>query len=261
MTTPRQPFGEFQLPYRQTVTHYGPFTDAGAEATGTILCAANTAAADGDTVTIGDGINPVVTYEYDKSANGVTSGNVSWAAGTTAASNATALRLLILANQPDLSVVDDLAGTLTLTHKISGAFANVTITHSGAVTTTVTGMSGGTDPSVGTSATSTLALETLDAATRIDSVEILNPTGFAAHASNYWTLTLQKGSTVIATWSTLTGQEGTITANTKAAMRMSSTDANTVGAAGDLLKLVLTKTGTPAAFPAGRVVAHGRIVA
>src|SRR3990167_10012911 len=78
---------------------------AAVAATGTILCTTDAAAADGDTVTVGDGINPAITFEYDKSANGVAGTNTVWAAGTTAASNATALRLLILAKFPSLSVV------------------------------------------------------------------------------------------------------------------------------------------------------------
>jgi hypothetical protein len=258
---PRQPLFDFQLPYRCSVAHAGAFTNAGVEAVGTILCDTNANGGDGDTITIGDGIKTPVIFEYDKSANGVAGSNTAQAAGTTAASVATALKALIIAAFPELAVVDDLAGTLTLTAKIPGAFANITITKTGTVYKTVTGMAGGVDPSLGTAATTTLACETVDNPTRIDSVEVLNPTGFVADAANYWVLTFQKGSTVIGTWSTLTGAEGTITANTKAAMTMSATDTAKVAAVGDLLKLVITKHGSPAAFPAGRVVAHGRIVA
>ena len=261
MGQPRQPLGEFQIPTRISVSHAGAFTNAGGEAVGTILCDTSANGGDGDTLTVNDGINPAVVYEYDKSSNGVSAGHIAHAVGTTAASIATALKALIIANQPDLSVVDDLAGTLTLTHKIPGAFANVVITKTGNVYKTVTGMAGGADPSLGTASTTTLALETADNITRIDSVEILNPTGFVADPTNYWVLTFQKGSTVIGTWSTLTGAEGTITANTKAAMTMSGTDAAKVAAVGDLFQLVITKHGSPSAFPAGRVVAHGRVVA
>ncbi len=49
-----------------------------AAASGTITCAASSAGADGDIVTVGDGINPAVTFEYDKSSNGVTSPRTTW---------------------------------------------------------------------------------------------------------------------------------------------------------------------------------------
>lgn len=117
----------------------------GTRASGTILCDTDANGGDGDTLTISDGINAPVVYEYDKSSNGVTAGRVQQAAGTTAASNATALKALIEANQPALTVTDDLAGTLTLTHKFPGVFANVTITETGTVYQTVTGMAGGVD--------------------------------------------------------------------------------------------------------------------
>lgn len=261
MSLPRDNVDElFQQPDRIAFDHYGATATSGAEATGTITCAANTAAADGDSVTISDGVNPAVVYEYDKSANGVTAGHVSWAAGTTAASNATALALLIAANQPELTVVDNLAGVLTLTAKIPGTFANMSITKSGAIASAVTGMAGGTDPGFGVSATTMFAVCTLDTATRFDSIEVLNPTGFVQDASNYWTLALKSGSKTLGSYSTQTSAQGTLTANTAGAMLMNATDTNKIGAAGELVTLVLTKTGTPGNFPTGRVVAHARRV-
>jgi hypothetical protein len=102
-------------------------------ASGTIVCAANAAAADGDIVTVGDGLT-TVTFEYDKTGNGVVAGRTAWAVGTTAASNATALRLLILAAFPTFTVTDSLAGTLT----VKNPNGNVTIVRVGGVTTSVT---------------------------------------------------------------------------------------------------------------------------
>ncbi len=106
-------------------------------AVGTIVCDTNAAASDGDTVTVGDGSTTVI-FEYDKAADGVTGGRTSWAAGTTAASNATALKLLIEAAFPTtLTVTDNLAGTLTIT-PVTQYAGNVPITKSGNVCSSVT---------------------------------------------------------------------------------------------------------------------------
>jgi hypothetical protein len=104
--------------------------------TGTIVCAANAAALDGDYVTIGDNVLPTVTFEYDKATDGVTGGRTAWPVGTTAASNATALKLLIEAAFPALTVTDDLAGTLTIEGSEAGGL--VPIVRSGNVTVSVT---------------------------------------------------------------------------------------------------------------------------
>lgn len=257
MTLPRQPLADFQQPFRSI---FG-FAPAPVAASGTITCVTNANMADTDYITIGDGLTAAKLYEYDKSANGVTATRVSWTAGaSTAADVAATLKTAINANQPSLLVTDNLDGTLSIAHAIPGVVGNVTITENVAnAGFLVTGMSGGL--ASGVPSTITYTFETLDFATRIDSVEILNPTGFAQHASNYWTLTLKHGSTTIASWSTLTGAEGTITADVAAVMTLSATDANRIGASGALLKLTLTKTGSPAAFPPGRIVIHGRQVA
>ncbi len=230
-----------------------------APSAGTIVCAANSAAADGDIVTIGDGINPAVTYEYDKGSDGVTAGRVSWAVGTTAASNATALAALIATNQPTLTVVDGLAGTLTLTHKWPGVGGNVTITKTGAVVTTVTGMTGGSGPTL--IATAAQKFHTHATRTfRVESVEYILPAGFVADSSNYWTVALKNGSTVVASWSTLTSAQGTITAGTPVQLVLSTTDANLVFAAGDIVSAVLTKTASALPLPPGRITVHGHYV-
>lgn len=258
MTTPREPNDlkqeffsfEFEAPGVAPVA-----------ATGSILCAADAAAGDGDTVTVGDGINPAIVFEYDKTSNGVAGTNTTWAVGTTAASNATALRLLILAKFPSLSVVDNLAGLLTITHLWPGSGGNVTITETGSVCTTVTGMSGGAGPATYT-ATTTTKHRTAQRTMRVDKVEYINPTGFTGHASNYWELSLKKGTTVMAQWSTDSdvAAEGTITANTPVNLTLSATVANQVAAVGDVLSFALTKVASAAALPAGRFVVHGRYV-
>ncbi len=234
-----------------------------AAATGTIVCAANAAAADGDIVTVGDGMNPAVTYEYDKSSNGVTATRVAWAVGTTAASNATALAALIAANQPGLTVVDDLAGNLALTHKWPGVGGNVTITRTGGVITSVTGMAGGSSGAV--AATATQKVPKLPRDYRVASVQLYVPAGFVASATDYWTVALKNGSTVVASWSTQTtggspGGQGTITAATPVVMTNNATDASLVFAAGDVPSLVMTKTGTPSSLPLTRIDVHGEFV-
>lgn len=94
---------------------------------------------------------------------------------------------------------------------------------------------------------------------RIARVEIMSDATYADDAANYYVLTLQAGATVIATWSTLTGAEGALTALTPAKMTLSATDANLVIAANAALKLVCTKNGS-AANITPRVVVHGRTV-
>lgn len=227
-------------------------------ATGTITCATDAAAGDGDILTIDDGFRKVV-YEYDKSSNGVTAGRVSWAAGTTAASNATALKLLIEANQPAFTVTDNLAGVLTLTHRWPGAGGNATILETGTVIASLTGMTGGVD-AASHNATYAKKLMTAQRSMLVDKVEYINPTGLAGHASNYWEVALKKDSTVMAQWSTdsdVVGQ-GTLTAN--AIVNPVIVTAQAVALAGAVLSLALTKVASAANLPAGRIVIHGRYV-
>lgn len=95
---------------------------------------------------------------------------------------------------------------------------------------------------------------------RIDSVQYVNPTGLATDAANYFNIKILKGAaTVVANWSTLTGAEGTIAANTFVSLTMSSTDADKVFTAADELSYFLDETGT-ATLPAGRIVIRGRYV-
>jgi hypothetical protein len=93
---------------------------------------------------------------------------------------------------------------------------------------------------------------------RIDAVDYINPTGLAADASNYFALSLA-GNTDIASWSTQTGAEGAIAADTFISLVMSATDADCVLSAGDGLEVSFSETGT-ATLPAGRLVVRGRWV-
>jgi hypothetical protein len=91
---------------------------------------------------------------------------------------------------------------------------------------------------------------------RLLSAEYINVTGLTQDASNYFDIKVLKGSTVMANFSTLTGAQGTIAADTFVDLVNSATDANLVAAAADAIKLFLDETGT-ATLPAGRIVIHG----
>lgn len=93
--------------------------------TATIVCDTNANMADGDTVTINDGINAAVVYEYDKASNGVAGGHVVWAAGTTAASVATNLAAAINGTKPNTSVVATAVGS---TVTVTSTMGNLTTT-------------------------------------------------------------------------------------------------------------------------------------
>lgn len=92
---------------------------------------------------------------------------------------------------------------------------------------------------------------------RVDAVQYINPTGLAQSATDYFNIKVLKGSTVVANWSTQTGAQGTLTADTHVNMVLSSTDADLVFAVDDILSLFLDETGT-ATLPAGRVQISGR---
>lgn len=228
---------------------------------GLITCVSNANMADSDYIAVGDGINPPILFEYDKSANGVTAGRTSVTAGAgTAAQTATVFYTALVAALPAMSFTDNGDGTITVAHKVAGAVGNVTITENVAnAGFTVSGMSGGVNAGEYGS-TTTIKLMTSKRQMRITKVEIINPAGLAGDASNYWTLALKKGSTTMASWSTATAAEGTLTANTPVLMTLSATDANLVTDVDDVLSLVLTKAASAANLPAGRVVVHGNYV-
>ncbi len=94
---------------------------------------------------------------------------------------------------------------------------------------------------------------------RIDRVLYVNPTGLAQDAANYFAVQVKKGSTVMASHSTQTGAQGTLTADTFVELVLSATDANRVADAGDEITMVLDETGT-ATLPAGKLVLEGRIL-
>lgn len=114
-------------------------------------------------------------------------------------------------------------------------------------------------PAISATSTFPIATPSLVRSYRVERVELMVDATYAADPANFYTFTLQKGATVIATWSTLTGQQGTLTANVPGLMVLSVTDANLVLAGGDVLSLVATKAAA-AANITPRVVVHGKYV-
>lgn len=121
----------------------------GVAATGTVTLVTNANMTDGDYITIDDGYNTPVLYEYDKSDNGVTAGRVSVEVGgaTTAAQVAAQFAAAITANQPLLNVIDNADGTLTINHTVVGTVGNNAMTenatHAGVL---VSGLASGVNP-------------------------------------------------------------------------------------------------------------------
>jgi hypothetical protein len=94
---------------------------------------------------------------------------------------------------------------------------------------------------------------------RVDKVQYVNPTGLTQDGTNYFTVKLLNGSTVAYSWSTLTGAQGTLTADTFVNLVASNTDADLVFGADAEMKLMLDESGT-ATLPAGRINVFGRFV-
>lgn len=263
----RRPNDHLQEPFLLCYDH--PALSAEVAATGTITCVAKASMADTDYITIPDGYNPPVVYEFDEQGDGVTAGRVqvNISGATSDEDVATILKAAIEANQP-LFTVEQAAGVLTLTHKAPGAAGNVTITENVAnAGFLVTGMSGGLSATQNTTADRTVKLFKVPAGKNlvIDGVDYINPTGLAADNSNHFEIALKKGSTKMAAWSTdgngtnFNGDanEGTIAADTFVALTLSETAANLHATGGDVLSLSLDETGTQS-LPAGRIVVRGR---
>lgn len=260
-----------------TFDHFLPALTADAgevAATASFVCVANASMADSDYITIGDGgINPPLSFEYDKAADGVTGGSVAVTAGTTDITVATNFVTAINAAQLAVTAsnVGGTSATVTLTHDIPGLIGNAATltenvadagftvsgaTFTGGLAATVAGFS------LAESATRAIKLMTCQRAMRVEKVEYVNPTGLAGHGSNYWEIALKKDSTVMAQWSTdsdVAGQ-GTLTANALVNPVLSATDANLVAAAGAVLSLSLTKVASAANLPPGRLIVHVRYV-
>lgn len=93
----------------------------------------------------------------------------------------------------------------------------------------------------------------------VESVRYVNDTGLAADAANFYDINIMNGATLVADWSTETGQDGTIAAATFVDLDMSAVDGALHMDADDVLSLVLDETGA-AALPAGRFQVEGRYI-
>ncbi len=92
----------------------------------------------------------------------------------------------------------------------------------------------------------------------VDEVRYVNVTGLAADAANYGELKLLQGAVEVAVWSTETGQEGTIAADTYVQLT-NGTEPNRIVEAGEELTFSVAESGTTT-IPAGRFEVHYRVV-
>jgi hypothetical protein len=224
-----------------------------------------------DYVQLSDGFR-VVQYTWDSSAPSAPA--IQWAHGAgTAAQNAATLVTAILAQQPALAAVV-VGNTVVVTNLAYGSFTNTTLNavHQNtpanlAVTQGTTGEdAGGALQAANGAHTTTLWTTAVPKALVIDRVYMVNPTGFAANTSAYWTIAVKNGSTVIASWSTQStgsGGNGAITAGADTELVLSSTVANLTvgGATAQSISIVATPTGAVGALPPGNLVIEGRYFA
>lgn len=94
---------------------------------------------------------------------------------------------------------------------------------------------------------------------RLLSADYVNPTGLAQHAANAFIIKVTKDGTVMASWSTITGAEGTLAADTFVTLTNSATDANLVAAADATIALFLDEQGDTT-LPLGRIVLRGLLL-
>lgn len=91
----------------------------------------------------------------------------------------------------------------------------------------------------------------------LEVVDYVNPTGLVQDPTNYFDIELKNGATSMCKWTTLTGAQGTIAADTYVTIPLNAALANYTFAAGDVISLVLTLHGTQT-LPAGRITFHAR---
>lgn len=90
---------------------------------------------------------------------------------------------------------------------------------------------------------------------KLERVTYFNKTGLAADTSNYFAIQIKNGTTVCASWSTQTGAQGALVADTPATVPLSSTATDLIFNAGDFVSFAAVETGT-ATLPAGHIVAE-----
>jgi hypothetical protein len=91
----------------------------------------------------------------------------------------------------------------------------------------------------------------------VEQVRYVNPTGLAVHATNFFDIQVKNGATVVANWSTETGEEGALVADTHVDFTLSVVDGALVLEADDVLSVNLEENGTQT-LPAGRFQIEGR---
>lgn len=216
-----------------------------------ITCVAFASLADTDFMTIADGHDPAVVYEFDTAGDGVTAGRVQVdvSGDTTAADVAATLHAAIVANQPALAAVDNADGTVSLPSGDRVLTVTENVANAGFTVAAITA-----DSEVKLWAPKT------GRDFRIDRVWYNNPTGLAAHASNYFDIQVKAaGGNVAFNWSTETGEEGALVADTPVEFSAAADDEDQVIAGGTVLSVNFDETGT-ATLPAGRLVVEGRYV-
>jgi hypothetical protein len=112
-----------------------------------------------------------------------------------------------------------------------------------------------------TTADATTKLYLVDAgqAFVIERVSYINPTGLAVDATNFFNLKITDGTNIAANWSTETGTNGALPANTAVEFALSATLADRTIAAGEYVTLFLDEGGT-ATLPAGSGFVEGYLV-
>lgn len=107
--------------------------------------------------------------------------------------------------------------------------------------------------------TVTVKLDKLTSRMRVTRVKYINVTGLAEDATNAAILSVQNGSTVVASWNTdsdSSASDVSIPANTFIDLTLSTTTTELVFAAGDVLSFVIAESGTTT-VPAGLVIVEG----
>lgn len=92
----------------------------------------------------------------------------------------------------------------------------------------------------------------------VEGVRYINPTGLAADAANFAVLAVKQGAVVVADWSTETGQEGTLTADTYVDLTLGAA-AGLIIEADEELVFEVAESGTTT-VPAGQVEVYLRAV-
>jgi hypothetical protein len=100
-----------------------------------------------------------------------------------------------------------------------------------------------------------------DRAFKVDRVLYVNPTGLAQDPTNYFVVGVFNPATGnnAASWSTLTGAQGSLPANTLEQLVLSASGPDLVIPPGGLLDLVLTLHGTQT-LPVGAIRVEGRLL-